>query len=129
MTLKKTRRIEITAFRRTTRISSDVPEFDLSEPFSREQNDELLSTDAGSPRIEQLDVVEVVLSSADDQRSPECPQLIEKQVVSGSDSRRTAEHRGRSRNGFYSQLRSFGLSVKNLKPIGSKSLTKEHKSQ
>ena len=129
MNLTKTRRIEITTFRRTTRISSDVPEVNLSEQSSQDQKVGPPSTDAVSARIEQLDVVDAVLSSIDDQRSPELSELIERLVVSDSDTRRAAQHDGRSRNGFYSKLRPLRLSLKNLKPIGSKSLTKGPKSQ
>ena len=113
--MKKTRRIEITAFRRTTRISRGAPETELCEESSQNQTDGLPSIDDGSAKIEPLDVVEAVLSSVDDPCSLEFPQLIEDLVVSAGDASRAAQQVGRSRNGFYSKLRSFGLSVKNSK--------------
>ena len=126
MTLKKTRRIEITAFRRTTSFSRDALQIKLTKEFSP---DCLTSTDDGSARIEQFDLIETVLSSVDNPGSPELPQFSEKLVVSPGDAAHAAHEVGCSRNGFYSKLRSLGLSVKNLNPIRAESVTKAHKSQ
>ncbi len=128
MTLRKTRRIEITAFRRTTRIYSETPEIKVSEEFSQNQTEGLPSIDDRPARIEPLDVFEAALSSVDDPCSPEFPQLIEGLVVSAGDVARAPQQGGWSRNRFYSKLRSLRLSVKNLKPIRIESVTKEHKS-
>ena len=129
MTSKKTRRIEITAFRQTTRISRHAQQIKLSMEFSPDQTDCLTSTDDGPARIEQFDVIETVLSSVDDPGLPELPRFVEQLVVSVGDIARAAQRVGWGRNGFYSKLRSLGLSVKNLKSIRGESVTKAHRSQ
>lgn len=113
--MKKTRRIEITAFRRTTRISGDGPEVKLGKEFSQNETDGLRLPDDGSAGVEQLDLIEAILSSVDDARSPELPRSIEALVVSDGDAALAARRVGLSRNRFYSKLRSLGLSVKNPK--------------
>ena len=127
--MKKTRRIEITAFRRTTRLSRGTPQIELSEEFSQNQTDGLRSTDDCPARIEQLDLVEAILSSVDDGRSPEMPQLIEALAVSDGAAARAAQEVGLSRNRFYSKLRSLELSVKNLKANLDRIGDKKHKPQ
>ena len=115
MTLKKTRRIEITAFRRTTRISSETPEIKVSEEFSQNQTDGVPSIDDDPARIEPLDVFEGALSSVGDPGSSEFPRLIEGLVVSAGDVARAAQQGGWSSNRIYSKLRSLRLSMKNLR--------------
>lgn len=113
--MKKTRRKEITAFRRTTGVSRDSGEKNISEEFSQNRAAGLSSTDDGAASIEPLDVFEAVLSSVDDPCSSQFPQSNEDLVVSVGDAGRAAQQVGRSRKGFYSKLRALRLSVKNSK--------------
>lgn len=111
--LKKTRRIEITAFRRTTRVfadGSDVRAGDQPAPSI----DVTSSSEERSAQFIDTDLLEAILSS-DDARSRELTKLIEALVISGGDSARAAQQVGLSRNRFYSKLRSLGLSIRNLR--------------
>ncbi|HXI92500.1 MAG TPA: hypothetical protein VNO24_21025 [Blastocatellia bacterium] len=118
--MEKTRRIEITAFRRTTRISSETPEIKVSEEFSQNQTHGLPSTDDDPARIESLDVFEGPLSLVGDPGSSEFPQLIEELVVGAGDVACAAQQRGWRSNRIYSKLRSLRHSMKNLRANGNR---------
>ena len=123
--MRKTRRIEITAFRRTTTLSADEPDARLTERVPESQNGELSFADDCSARGEQVDVVEAILSSADNVRSPELTRLIEALVVSNGDGSPAAQQVGFSRKRFYAKLRTLGFSIKNL--ITNLNLLNDHR--
>lgn len=112
--MPKRRRIEITAFRRTMTILADEPDsrFDKQSPA---QVNATQPSDDRSAQFDETDVAEAILSTINDALSPELTRLIEALVVNNGDSLRAAEQVGLSRKGFYSKLRSLGLSIKHLK--------------
>ena len=111
--MKKTRRIEITAFRRTTTVYVDRYGARSSNQ-SPPRVDVTNSSEERSAQFIDTDLLEAMLSS-DDARSRELTKLIEALVISDGDSARAAQQVGLSRNRFYSKLRSLGLSIRNLK--------------
>jgi hypothetical protein len=114
MTLKKTRRIEITASSNDKNLQRDAGD-QVSEEFSQNQTDGLPSIDDDPARIEPLDVFEGALSSVGDPGSSEFPRLIEELVVSAGDVARAAQQGAWSSNRIYSKLRSLRLSMKRLR--------------
>ena len=121
--LKKTRRIEITAFRRTI-ISGDGPDGERSNGLPQSQADRLRSIEGHPAQFEQSDLVEAILSTSHDASSSEWTHMIEALVASKGDGSPAAQTLEVGRSRFYSKLRSLGLSVKNLRTnlnrIGSK---------
>jgi DNA-binding NtrC family response regulator len=112
--MKKTRRIEITAIRRTTTFSVDAPDArPTDQPLHK--GDGTHPWNDGSPRFLETDLARAILSSADVNWSPELTNLIDALVISDGDSARAASRLGLSRSRFYSKLRSLGLSIKNLR--------------
>lgn len=112
--MKKTRRIEITAFRRTTRVSVDeVNAGSSNQPAP--QVDVTQSTDEASVRIVETDSAGAILSSVDDVASHELAHLIGALVESNRDSAPAAQEVGLSRSRPYSMLRSLGVQIKRLK--------------
>ncbi len=95
-------------------ILADEPDsrFDKQSPA---QVNATQPSDDRSAQFDETDVAEAILSTINDALSPELTRLIEALVVNNGDSLRAAEQVGLSRKGFYSKLRSLGLSIKHLK--------------
>ena len=115
--LKKKRRIEITAFRRTVTISAGPPAATPGKEAPQCLDSKPCPADDPLAQLKQADLVEAILSSIDDGRSPELEHLIEALVVSNGDSARAAEQVGLSRTRFYSKLRSLGVPVIRLRKL------------
>ena len=111
--MKKTRRIEITAFRRQVTIySGDEHCVDATDPSP--------SRDESRPNIDAADRLTIDLgerrdASLDDARAGELASLVEALLESGGKTSVAARHLGLSRSTFYSKLRSLGLSITNVK--------------
>jgi hypothetical protein len=119
--LRRTLRIEITAFRRTTTLSGGGPDATAGEPDARltervpeGQNGGLNSADACSVQDKQIDVVEAICSSADKVPSRELTRLINAVVISNGDGSLAPQQVGLSRKRLYSRLRTLSSSIKNL---------------
>ena len=89
--LKKTRRIEITAFRRTTTTFGNEPDAGISGETGRSRNDGLRAGEHCSGLAEETDLVAAILSSADSAHSPELSRSIEALVVSKGDGSHAAQ--------------------------------------
>lgn len=86
--LRKTRRIEITAFRRTTTLyagepdeTADEPDAGLTERLPETQNRGPNSADDCSAQGKQIDLAQTILSAADSVSSPELTRLIAALVI------------------------------------------------
>lgn len=112
--MKKTRRIEVTAFTRKTTVFVGEAEVKLSDQPPR-QIDVTRSSDERSARFLETDLVEAIFSSADVEASPKLTGLIEALVISNGKSAGAAGQLGLSHSRFYSKLRSLDLSIRNLK--------------
>jgi len=111
--LKRTRRIEITAFRRQVTIySGDEHRIDANEP--------LPSRAESWPNIEANDRRTIYLGEGRDAslnaaRAGELSLLAEALIKSEGNTSVAARGLGLSRGNFYSQLRKLGLSLRQLK--------------
>jgi transcriptional regulator with GAF, ATPase, and Fis domain len=110
--LKKTRRIEITAFRRQVTIYS-------ADEHCVDANDLLPSRDESRPNIDAADRLTIDLgerrdASLDDARAGELASLVEALLESGGKTSVAARRLSLSQSGFHSKLRSLGLSMRNL---------------
>jgi DNA-binding NtrC family response regulator len=111
--LKKTRRIEITAFRRQVTIySGDEHRIDANDPSP--------SRDESRPNIDAADRLTIDLgerrdASLDDARAGELVLLAEALIESEGKTSVAAQKLGVNRSSFYSKLRSLGLSITNVK--------------
>jgi hypothetical protein len=112
--LKKKRRIEITAFRRTTTLAASEPDPRLSERVLEGQSADLNFADDWSAPDKQIDVAQATPLAADSVPSPELTGLIEALVVSNGDRPLALQQVGLSRKGRYYRLRSSSSSFKNL---------------
>jgi DNA-binding NtrC family response regulator len=111
--LKKTRRIEITAFHRQVTIYS-------GDKHCVDATDLLPSRDESRPNIDVADRLTIDLgerrdASLDDARAGELPSLVEALLESGGKTSVAAQKLGVNRSSFYSKLRSLGLSITNVK--------------
>jgi hypothetical protein len=117
--LKKKRRIEITAFRRTVTVAAGGPG---AEAPPRPRGPQGLdsgprSADDPPAHLNQADLVEAVLSTIDAGRSPELEHLIETLIVSDGGGEPAAEQTGLEPNRDYSMLCSLGVPVVRLREL------------
>jgi transcriptional regulator of acetoin/glycerol metabolism len=111
--LKRTRRIEITAFRRQVTIYS-------GDEYRINANDPSPSRDESRPNIEAndrrtIDLGEGCDATLDAARAGELSLLTEALIESEGNTSVAARRLGFSRGSFYSQLRKLGLSLRQLK--------------
>src|SRR5258705_13917812 len=99
--MRKTRRIEITAFRRSRRLSVDVRDARPTDRAAQVQNGGLSSAGDHSVQGQQSSLLELM-------------QLIESVVASQRDGARAAQPVAVSRTRLPSRLRTLGSSIRNL---------------
>lgn len=104
------RRIEITAFRRSTIVFRSPPRHRSSHSGSESEPAEPIDTVSG--RVNEADPLQPEITSVDDGRSPELSLLIEALVKNDGDSGRAANQLGLSCNDFISKLCGLSFPVK-----------------
>jgi hypothetical protein len=95
-------------------VAGDGPDARSSEEAARGQNDGLCSIDDCLAQGEQDDLVEAILRSIDNVRSPELRRFINGLVVRTGDSSLAAQQVGLSPRPFYLKVRTLGRSIKDL---------------
>ena len=111
--MKRTRRVEITAFRRQVTIyCGDEHRIDAHDPSP--------SRDESRPNIDATDRLMIDLGEGRDAildaaRAGELSLLAEAVIESGGNTSVAVRRLGLSRGSFYSQLRKLGLSLRQLK--------------
>ncbi len=111
--MKRTRRVEITAFRWTTTASAAEPD----AGFSNQRSSQVDVKNSSVHRLSQFietDLAGALIVSVDDARSSELTQLIDALLVRNDDTPR-AQQVWMSRNRSYSKLRMLGLPLRQLK--------------
>jgi hypothetical protein len=115
--LKKTRRIEITAFRRTVTVSARGPTAGPGEAADHRLGSTPCSEDRTPPHLRQADLVDAVLASIVDTRTPVAEHVIEAMMGSNADSAHNAEQTALAPNKVCSLLRSLGSPVIRLQAL------------
>ena len=114
VSLKRTLRIEIAAFRRTITVSGGEPDARGSERVPQGQDGGPHAADDYSAEDKQIDVVQAIRSSADNVRAPELTRLIEALVVSKGDGSHAAQQVRFRRKRVLFRLWTVSSSTKSL---------------
>ena len=105
------RRIEITFYRRSTKVLYGQPEKGANN-WAPVKIERLEQIGARSPEVGELDHVETQLSTVDIPCSPELTLLIQALVKSDAHTTRALRHPGLSFSNFISKLRGLGFANK-----------------